>query len=454
MTHNAASAIVIDSASSASQMATGSPSGSEMVGLDQWGRPVETVLELAKKKGKSTGLVTDTRVTHATPAAFASHWPHRSMENEIAEELLLSGNVDVMLGGGLRHWIPKGSRSNPVLREQLNVLLGRNKLKIKSKRKDSKNLLLEAKARGYDLAFGRDQLLQSKGKKLLGLFSYSGMAHGIDHRKMKNDPLRTKPTLKDMTRKALDVLSKNKKGFFLMVEAGQIDWAGHQNDAGTMLNEMVKFEETLAYVYDWVKDRKDTLVVVTADHETGSFGFSYSKRNLWPKAKTLPGRAFKKRGYKPNFNFGAFSLLDKIYDQKKTLVEIIAEYQRLEEKGPEDLVRLVEQYTSFSLTEEEAKKIMEQEKNSFRVKNHKYLSSETIPKIEGPLKSFYVYPSEANANNLGLMLSKRQNTVWGTGTHTNTPVPLIFFSPDKKIKIKLLQSNTDLGKFLKQIVKG
>ena len=257
-----------------------------------------------------------------------------------------------------------------------------------------------------------------------------------------------------MTKKALGVLSKNPKGFFLMVEAGQIDWAGHQNDAGTMLNEMVKFEETLRVVLDWVKSRKDTIVIVTADHETGSFGFSYSKRNIFAHQKAVLDETFRGKNYRPNFNFGPLSLLDKIYNQKKTLVQIIKEFKE-SKKGLPHLIELVEKNTSFKITEEEAKKIMEKEQNSFWVKNHKYLSDKNVPKIEGPLKSFYVYPSEAHANNLGLMLSKRQNTVWGTGTHTNTPVPLFVLDTSLELNMKRkgqwkgLLSNTDLGKILK-----
>ena len=99
---------------------------------------------------------------------------------------------------------------------------------------------------------------------------------------------------------------------------------------------------------------------------------------------------------------------------------------------------------------------MEKENNNYWVKNHKYLSDKRVPKVEGPLKSFYVYSSEAHANNLGLMLSKRQNTVWGTGTNTNTPVPLFVLNPSEfskeKTKVKGLLSNTDLGKILKDFV--
>ena len=105
LTH-AANSLVTDSAASGTQLATGKPSGVEMIGSDADGNRTTTILEIAKKQGKSTGLVSDVRITHATPAAFAAHQPHRSLENEIALDMLKTG-PDVMLAGGLRHWIPK-----------------------------------------------------------------------------------------------------------------------------------------------------------------------------------------------------------------------------------------------------------------------------------------------------------------------------------------------------------
>ena len=103
---SAANVLVTDSAASASQLATGKLSGSEMLGLDDKGRVAKSILEIAKEQGKSTGLVSDTRLTHATPASFAAHQTHRSLENEIAVDIL-HNNVDVMFSGGLRHWIPQ-----------------------------------------------------------------------------------------------------------------------------------------------------------------------------------------------------------------------------------------------------------------------------------------------------------------------------------------------------------
>jgi alkaline phosphatase len=101
MTH-ASHSLVADSASSASQLATGKSAGSEMIGLDAAGHKVDNVITVAKQAGKLTGLVSDTQISHATPAAFSSHQLHRDQENNIAEDSLSTG-VDVMLSGGLRH---------------------------------------------------------------------------------------------------------------------------------------------------------------------------------------------------------------------------------------------------------------------------------------------------------------------------------------------------------------
>lgn len=141
-------------------------------------------------------------------------------------------------------------------------------------------------------------LEKAQGDKLLGLFANSGMYDGITYSQTKNDPDRKEPTLKEMTDKALEILSKDKDGFFLMVEGGQIDWAGHSNDAGSMLHEMIKFDETVNAVYQWAKDRDDTLIIVTADHETGSFGFSYSGYNL-PKRKNVQEKRLKNANTRP-----------------------------------------------------------------------------------------------------------------------------------------------------------
>lgn len=448
-TQNPYDAIVIDSACSANHLATGEPSGLQMIGLNYLGEKVETILEKAKKMGKSTGLVSDTRLTHATPAAFASHQAHRSMENAIAKEMVTSSNVDIMLSGGLRHFIPKDvNEKSSLMRKSVQKLINNPDLKIKSKRLDNLNLLKIAQSLGYDLAFSKDQLKKARKNKILGLFSYSGMPNGIVHKATKNNRKRNIPSLKEMTEKALDTLSKNPKGFFLMVEAGQIDWAGHNNDAGLLLNEMIKFDETIQYVYEWVKKRKDTLVVLTADHETGSFGFSYSRKNL-PKPKILHSKAFKNIPYQPTWNFGELKHLDNLYDQKKAHWDMLVEYWDKKSNNPMDLIKIVNRNSHYKIDLSEAMEVLETEPNENIIPGHKYLSVKTFPKLKGHLKYFYVYGEEVFINNLGLIMSKKNNTVWGTGTHTNTPVPVIAFGPKDIIQpFGKLNRNTKIGKLM------
>lgn len=425
--HEAAGVLVTDSAASASQMATGKHALSETIGLDQEGNPAETILEKAKKMGKSTGLITDTRITHATPAGFAAHQPHRSMENEIAVEILESKNVDVMLGGGMRYWIPKeASDKNSEIHKKLKARTHGN-IKIKSKRKDSRNLLDEAERAGYELVFASDQLKKAQGKKLLGLFSYSAFPFRIDLD--VNAPDRTVPTLKEMTVKSLDILSENDKGFFLMVESGLIDWVGHDNDAGALLHELIRFDETLAYVYDWMKERNDTLLIVTADHETGGFGFSYSRKDL-PESKDFPGEAFKGAKFAPNFNFGAYDILDKIYAQKISYQKMTDAFDALPEdrQTAEAMAEIVNRNSEFPITPGDAAAILAREKNEYQVKGHGYLNAETFPKVND-FKEFYVYGNEIRKDILGRVVAKQQNVVWSTGAHTNTPVPLIVYGP-------------------------
>jgi alkaline phosphatase len=345
----AADVLVTDSAASATQLASGSVAGSEMVGSDNNGDPTATILEKAQALGKSTGLVSDTLLTHATPAGFAAHQPHRSFENEIAVDLLNTG-PDVMLSGGLGHWIPKEANARgSVVRKELEQMTA-GSIKIKSKRADSRNLLKEAQQKGYVLAFNKSQLERAHGK-VLGLFANSAMTNAIRENRTKHDPERTQPTLKEMSIKAIEVLSKNGNGFFLMIEAGQIDWAAHAHDTGALLHELLRLNETLNYVLDWAEDRNDTLIIVTADHETGGFGFSYSANDL-PRPKALPGKVFKNRTFKPTFNFGNPAILDKLYYQKLSYWNIFSgKFDGLpkNQQTPEKLAELVNTYTEFKI---------------------------------------------------------------------------------------------------------
>lgn len=440
--------LVVDSACSATQLATGVASGSEMIGLDENGNKVQTILEKAKAQGKATGLVSDTRITHATPAAFAAHQSHRSFENEIAVELIESGNVDVLLSGGSRHFLPSDIQTQSSA-QQLMMDLGATQALYKySKRKDKRNLIIEAKNKyGYNIAFNQQQLASINDGKVLGLFANSGMENGIAYSACKKAVNCPQPSLREMTLAALEILSKNEQGFFLMIEGGQIDWAGHVNDAGWMLHELLKFDEAVNAVYEWIKDRNDTLLVVTADHETGGFGFSYSRKNV-PTAKTLTGNGMAGREYKPNFNFGALDNLDRLYQQKKTFYGMMSQVSKdnlLANAKAEQWFETINQHSDFKVTLAQAVEITKREMNEYHQDNHAYLSATEFPKIND-FKEFYVYGDEVHGNLIGRALSAEQNIVWGTGTHTASPVPVYVFGPEAITKqFSTLQHHTELA---------
>ncbi|MDK1287959.1 alkaline phosphatase [Pseudoalteromonas umbrosa] len=446
--HGPADKLVVDSACSATQLATGVASGSEMIGLNRAGQKIPTILQKAKAMGKSTGLVSDTRLTHATPAAFATHQIHRSMENAIAEQMVVSNSVDVMLSGGLRHFIPKDYMLSGEL-DALETRLAVSGLSLKSKRRDRKNILRQAESQGYELVFNEGQLQDAHSERILGLFANSAMVDGIE---ASNQRYHGQPSLRNMTQVAINKLAKNPKGFFLMVEGGQIDWAGHNNDAGTLLHEMIKFDSAVDAVLQWAKDRDDTLVILTADHETGGFGFSYSGADL-PQAEQLDN--LNGDIYKPNYNFGELTILDKLYLQKRSYSAMWKAAKHDDNKPSADkLVQTVNLNSEFKINDADANTILAEQKNAFFKRGHKSLGVKIASKIHD-FSPFYVYLNERPLNLIGRALSTKQNIVWSTGTHTHTPVGVFVLGPEHAIKqFSGFYTHVELGKKMKQILTG
>jgi alkaline phosphatase len=450
---NAAHVLNTDSAASATQLALGKPSGPEMIGIDIDGNLDPSILELAKKLGKSTGLVSDVRLTHATPAAFAAHQPQRALENEIAVNMLAVG-ADVMLSGGLRHWIPQqaNDKSSATYKQLQRITTGA--VELKSKRQDDRNLLDEARQQDYQLVFSRSELQQAEGK-ILGLFASSSLPDAIIAGRLRNTNGSTIPSLAEMSARAIDVLAKNDKGFFLVIEAGLIDWAAHYNDTGTMLHEMLVMNEVLNHVLDWAGERNDTLVVVTADHETGGFGFSYSSANL-PTAIRFPGEAFPGVKFQPATNYGNPDILDKLYAQKLSYTGIFSDmFDTLsaEQKTPRKLMELVNQYTEFDITESQAARVLETEDNPYYVKGHKSLDHKIVPKMHAN-PAFYSDPSDDNRQNLlAIEVANSQSVVWSNGNHTASPV-MVFASGPKHTTTHFIQlmDHPQLGRKLRKVV--
>ncbi len=440
--HSPAGRLVTDSACSATQLASGIDSDVEMIGLDREGNRVETILEKAKRLGKSTGLVSDTRITHATPAAFAAHQRHRSMENDIALDMLESNHVDVMLSGGLRHFLPQQINTTPPLQEQFKQLVNDPSFNLISSRQDDKNLLASAQQQGYQLVFNESQLMTANGIRLLGLFADSSLQDAIDYH---TGGQANQPSLAQMTQKALATLENNPNGFFLMVEGGQIDWAGHNNDAGTLLHEMIRFDEAVQTIWDWAKNRQDTLVIITADHETGGFGFSYSRYQI-PEAKTLPGTYFQDAPYQPRFNYGHPRILDGLYQQQKSFFQIWNTFKTVPNGDAHQLMDQVNRASAFKINQQQAERILAEEPDTM---NHPSSSkSHDHPWIHD-FKEFYVYGDSGHIDLIGRELAKDQNVVWATGAHTHTPVPVIAWGPEKSIRpFAGLLHHTEIGRLM------
>ena len=240
------------------------------------GAPATTLLEIAKAAGRGTGVVTTTRVTHATPAATYSHVCHRDAENDIAAQLTPGGTgynaklgdgVDVVFGGGKQFFVTTDAGG---------------------KRTDKRDLTAEFKAKGYTVANDRasfDGIDASKTTKAIGLFTSSHMSYDLDRDATKE------PSLAEMTLKAIQMLKKSEKGFFLMVEGGRIDHALHETTAKKALQDTVAFDRAIKAAIDEMKktdpELKNTLIVVTADHDHTLVLNGYAKRT----GKTAAGNA-------------------------------------------------------------------------------------------------------------------------------------------------------------------
>ncbi|WHY77854.1 alkaline phosphatase [Neobacillus sp. WH10] len=241
---------ITDSASAATAMSAGVKTYNAAIAVDNDKSKVKTVLEAAKEKGKATGLVATSEITHATPAAFGAHNENRKNMNAIADDYyneLINGKhkIDVLLGGGKSNF------------ERPDV-----------------NLADAFKKDGFSYVTNKEQLLKDKNNQILGLFTTGGLPKMID----RTEDI---PSLEDMTTSAIDRLNKNKNGFFLMVEGSQIDWAGHDNDIVGAMSEMEDFEKAFKAAIEFAKKDKHTLVVATADHSTGGFSIGANGIYNW-----------------------------------------------------------------------------------------------------------------------------------------------------------------------------
>lgn len=352
---------VTDSASAATAMSAGVKTYNNAIAVDNNKENVKTVLESAKEMGKATGLVSTSEITHATPAAFGAHDETRKNMNGIADDYfdeLVNGKhkIDVLLGGGKSNFV-----------------------------RQDRDLTKEFKSAGYNYVTSKSELQKNNNSKLLGLFADGGLDKLIDRNAAT-------PSLADMTNAALKQLSKDKDGFFLMIEGSQIDWAGHDNDIVAAMSEMKDFEKAFEAAIAYAKKDKNTLVVATADHSTGGFSLAAKDDYNWfPEA---------------------------IKAAKKT-----PDYMAQQIAAGADVEETLKKYSGLTLTADEIKSV-------------KDVTSGKATDIDNAIEKIY---------------DKRSNTGWTTGGHTGEDVNVYAFGPDAS-KFAGQIDNTDQAKIIFNII--
>jgi len=357
------SGYVTDSAAAATALATGVKSYNGAIGLDVDKKPVETVLEWAKKQGKKTGVVVTSQINHATPASYLAHNESRRNYNAIADSYIDDGiKADLYLGGGRQYYI-----------------------------RDDRNLVDEFKSAGFHYLDDFENLNKlPQQKPVLGLFGDIALPWALDD----SDKLR----LSTMTKAATKHL-ESKQGYFLLVEASQVDWAGHSNDIASAMAEMSDLAKTMEYLEQYVKGHPDTLVILTADHSTGGFTIAANGKYEWnPEViRTMTRSPFNVSEQLTNTNI-TIEATSKLLNFDVTQAEV-------------DLLQQEKQKATKMLAKFDAldKETQQQQ-------------SKSKPNVK---KSIYTAVKH--------LIDRRTNSGWTSGGHTAIDVPVFAFGQNSEV---------------------
>jgi alkaline phosphatase len=371
----AISGVVTDSAASATALATGAKTYNGAIGVDIDKKPLQTVLEWSKLQGKKTGVVVTSQINHATPASYLAHNESRRNYNAIADSYIDDGiKADLYFGGGWKYFI-----------------------------REDRNLVDEFKQAGFHYLDNYQGLAQlPNNKPVLGLFADVGLPWALDDTNKHRLSSMTKAAAHHLTDlQANDDASDN--GFFMLIEASQIDWAGHGNDINDAMAEMDDLAKTLEYLEHFVDHHPDTLVIVTADHSTGGFTLAANSKYEW-NAEHL-------RTMKHSVNYIAKQLAAN--EVNASLAKTLFNF----ELDQDELSLLI---TAKATPKQDNKKNIYQKKNSS--------------------------PAElALLKQVKSIINKRTNSGWTSGGHTAVDVPVIAFGKQSEL-FKGLQDNTDIAK--------
>lgn len=354
---------VTDSAAGATALATGIKSYNGAIAVNRQHMPVGTMMQLAKTLGKANGIVASSQINHATPASFLAHNKSRRNYDAIADMYLdyrINGKpvADVLLGGGTKYFI-----------------------------REDRNLVNEFKQLGYQYSDNWQQLSALTTAPAMALLAETGLPAVLNSGQDSQ--------LARLTTKALELLTPAKKGFVLMVEGSQIDWCGHDNDIACAMAEMDDFANAIAVAKAYVDKHPDTLLVITADHETGGLSLGAAGEYQW---------------------------LPEVIRKVKATGRSIAEQLKLAESDAAALALWAE-LTSISLTDEEQASLLatrQQDETALR-------------KLSNQLVAKYSY------------------TGWTSGGHTAADVAVLAYGKDAK-DFAGFQDNTQIAKKLMQYI--
>lgn len=361
---------VTDSAASATALSSGTKTYNGAIGLDINKNTVETVLERAKSLGKKTGIVVTSQINHATPASYLTHNESRQNYNEIADSFLDNGiKADLYLGGGWKYFI-----------------------------REDRNLVNEFKEKGFTYV-DTYQALESitESKPLLGLFGDSGLSSALDDANKYRLSMMTKAATKQL---------ENENGYFMLIEASQIDWGGHANDIAFAMGEMDDLAKTLEYLESYVDSHPDTLVVVTADHSTGGLSIAANGVYEW-KPEIL--RTIKQS---PN------SIGKTLEANDITQINLDALF-------------------NFTLTKDELSSLITAKSDA--------ISANKMANIIDKEKAKKIDVEKALSTAVKAIIDARTNTGWTSSGHTAVDVPVFAMGANKEL-FNGFQDNTDIAK--------
>ncbi|MDR0364999.1 MAG: alkaline phosphatase [Bacteroidales bacterium] len=377
------------SAASGTALATGKKTNNGMIACSPDTIPYLTIAEAAKKQGKSVGILTNVMLNHATPAAFSAHAPSRSNTDIIRNNQLISG-FDYFAGGYMT-------------------------IEKKITQADQNNLLEQAKENKYQVFSSKKELKRALDHEKVIFFadtleSGGAMLYAIDYPK-------NRITLKDLFETGIEKLSANPNGFFMMLESGKIDWAAHSNDPVTIIHEIIDFDNIIRSAFDFYENHPDeTLIVVTADHETGGLALGNFQRGYTLKPYLL------------SYQKGSIERIKEAYQVFKT------DYSN-KDKNSNAPFEFVDMWfgfgnAEFALNKQDSIAIQEAWKKDIAA--DKESASELVKRAKN-------------------ILAQKSGLGWTTGAHTGIPVPVSAIGVGSEL-FDGYYDNTDIPKKMAELM--